>query len=127
MPSRGSAAPTCATSLSQKIDGLSINLLYEKGLLVHGATRGDGFRGENVTPNLEDDQGDRHADEIAKEKAPPLPCARGEVYLPLSGFNELNARLTKEGKKPTPNPRNAAAGSPGQKDPSITASRPLSI
>ena len=76
----------------------------------------------------EDDQGDRHADGLgAKEKAPPLLEARGEVHLPLSGFNELNARLTKEGKKPTPNPRNAAAGSLRQKDPSITASRPLSI
>ncbi len=111
-----------------KIDGLSINLLYEKGLLVHGATRGDGFRGENVTPNLKTIRAIAMRMRLgAKEKAPPLLEARGEVYLPLSGFNELNARLTKEGKKPTPNPRNAAAGSLRQKDPSITASRPLSI
>ena len=111
-----------------KIDGLSINLLYENGLLVHGATRGDGFRGENVTPNLKTIRAIAMRMRLgAKEKAPPLLEARGEVYLPLSGFNELNARLTKEGKKPTPNPRNAAAGSLRQKDPSITASRPLSI
>jgi DNA ligase (NAD+) len=111
-----------------KIDGLSINLLYEKGLFVHGATRGDGFRGENVTPNLKTIRAIAMRVRLgAKEKAPPLLEARGEVYLPLSGFNELNARLTKEGKKPTPNPRNAAAGSLRQKDPSITAARPLSI
>jgi DNA ligase (NAD+) len=111
-----------------KIDGLSINLLYEKGVFVHGATRGDGFRGENVTPNLKTIRAIAMRVRLgAKEKPPPLLEARGEVYLPLSGFNELNARLTKEGKKPTPNPRNAAAGSLRQKDPSITASRPLSI
>jgi DNA ligase (NAD+) len=111
-----------------KIDGLSINLLYEKGVFVHGATRGDGFRGENVTPNLKTIRAIAMRVRLgANEKPPPLLEARGEVYLPLSGFNELNARLTKEGKKPTPNPRNAAAGSLRQKDPSITASRPLSI
>jgi DNA ligase (NAD+) len=111
-----------------KIDGLSINLLYEKGVLVHGATRGDGARGENVTVNLKTIKAIAMRMRLGpKEKAPPLLEARGEVYLPLSGFNELNRRLTKEGKKPTPNPRNAAAGSLRQKDPAVTASRPLSI
>jgi DNA ligase (NAD+) len=111
-----------------KIDGLSINLLYENGAFVRGATRGDGFRGENVTPNLKTIRAIAMRMRLApKEKPPPLLEARGEVYLPLSGFNELNQRLVKEGKKPTPNPRNAAAGSLRQKDPAITASRPLSI
>ena len=111
-----------------KIDGLSINLVYEDGVFVHGATRGDGFRGENVTPNLRTIKAIGMRMQLApKEKPPALLEARGEVYLPLSGFNELNERLVAEGKKPTPNPRNAAAGSLRQKDPSITAARPLSI
>jgi DNA ligase (NAD+) len=111
-----------------KIDGLSINLLYENGVFVHGATRGDGFRGENVTPNLKTIKAIGMRVRLgAKEKPPALLEARGEVYLPLSGFNDLNRRLVEEGKKPTPNPRNAAAGSLRQKDPSITAARPLSI
>jgi DNA ligase (NAD+) len=111
-----------------KIDGLSINLLYERGLFLRGATRGDGFRGENVTPNLKTIKAISMRMQLADgEEPPPLIEARGEVYLPLSGFNELNRRLVEEGKKPTPNPRNAAAGSLRQKDPSITAQRPLSI
>jgi DNA ligase (NAD+) len=111
-----------------KIDGLSINLIYEDGVFVRGATRGDGFRGEEVTPNLKTIRAISMRMQLADgETPPPLLEARGEVYLPLSGFNELNERLIEEGKKPTPNPRNAAAGSLRQKDPSITASRPLSI
>jgi DNA ligase (NAD+) len=111
-----------------KIDGLSINLLYEDGKFIRGATRGDGFRGEDVTPNLKTIKAISTRMQLADgEPAPPLLEARGEVYLPLSGFNELNKRLVEEGKKPTPNPRNAAAGSLRQKDPSVTAARPLSI
>jgi DNA ligase (NAD+) len=111
-----------------KIDGLSINLVYEDGVFVRGETRGDGFRGENVTPNLKTIKAISMRMQLADgEQPPPLLEARGEVYLPLSGFNELNKRLLEEGKKPTPNPRNAAAGSLRQKDPSITAQRPLSI
>ena len=111
-----------------KIDGLSINLLYENGAFVRGATRGDGFRGEDVTTNLKTIKAISLRMQLAEgEEPPPLIEARGEVYLPLSGFNELNRRLVEEGKKPTPNPRNAAAGSLRQKDPSITATRPLSI
>jgi DNA ligase (NAD+) len=111
-----------------KIDGLSINLIYEDGTFVRGTTRGDGFRGEDVTPNLKTIRAISTRMQLADgEAAPPLLEARGEVYLPLSGFNELNKRLVEEGKKPTPNPRNAAAGSLRQKDPSITAARPLSI
>jgi DNA ligase (NAD+) len=111
-----------------KIDGLSINLLYEDGLFVRGATRGDGFRGEDVTVNLKTIKAISMRMQLADGEAPPPVLeARGEVYLPLSGFNELNRRLVAEGKKPTPNPRNAAAGSLRQKDSSITADRPLSI
>ena len=111
-----------------KIDGLSINLLYENGAFVRGATRGDGFRGEDVTTNLKTIKAISLRMQLAEgEEPPPLIEARGEVYLPLSGFNELNRGLVEEGKKPTPNPRNAAAGSLRQKDPSITATRPLSI
>ncbi|HEX9141103.1 MAG TPA: NAD-dependent DNA ligase LigA [Gaiellaceae bacterium] len=111
-----------------KIDGLSINLIYEDGVFVRGATRGDGRRGEDVTVNLRTIKPISMRMQLAAgETPPPLLEVRGEVYLPLSGFNELNERLVAEGKKPTPNPRNAAAGSLRQKDSSITASRPLSI
>ena len=111
-----------------KIDGLSINLIYENGAFIRGATRGDGHRGEDVTPNLKTIKAIAmrmiHAGE---EEPPPLLEVRGEVYLSLSGFNALNERLVAEGKKPTPNPRNAAAGSLRQKDSTTTAQRPLSI
>ncbi|HLM93108.1 MAG TPA: NAD-dependent DNA ligase LigA [Gaiellaceae bacterium] len=111
-----------------KIDGLSINLLYEDGVFVRGATRGDGFRGEDVTVNLRTIKAISMRMQLEDgEAAPSLLEARGEVYLPLSGFNALNERLIANGKKPTPNPRNAAAGSLRQKDSSITAERPLSI
>jgi DNA ligase (NAD+) len=111
-----------------KIDGLAVSLVYEDGVLVRGATRGDGERGEDVTVNL------RTIDAIplsllleGGEEPPPVIEVRGEVYMPLSGFRKLNERLVAEGKKPTPNPRNAAAGSVRQKNSAVTASMPLSI
>jgi DNA ligase (NAD+) len=111
-----------------KIDGLSIDLIYENGVFVRGATRGDGYRGEDVTVNLRTIKAISMRMQVTDgERLPPLLEVRGEVYLPLSGFNALNERLIAEGKKPTPNPRNAAAGSLRQKDSSITAQRPLSI
>jgi DNA ligase (NAD+) len=111
-----------------KIDGLSINLIYENGVFTRGATRGDGYRGEDVTPNLRTIKAISMRMQLKKGERPPaLLEVRGEVYLPISGFNDLNERLIAEGKKPTPNPRNAAAGSLRQKDSSITAQRPLSI
>jgi DNA ligase (NAD+) len=111
-----------------KIDGLSINLVYENGVFVRGATRGDGRRGEDVTVNLKTIRAISTRTRIADgEKPPALLEVRGEVYMPLSGFRELNERLAAEGKKTTPNPRNAAAGSLRQKNSAITASRPLSI
>jgi DNA ligase (NAD+) len=111
-----------------KIDGLSINLIYENGVFIRGATRGDGRLGEDVTPNLRTIKAISMRMQLAEgETPPPLLEVRGEVYLPLSGFNQLNERLIAEGKKPTPNPRNAAAGSLRLKDSTITAERPLSI
>jgi DNA ligase (NAD+) len=111
-----------------KIDGLSINLIYEKGQFVRGATRGDGRRGEDVTPNLKTIKAIPMRMQLGDgENGPALLEVRGEVYLPLSGFRQLNERLVAEDKKPTPNPRNAAAGSLRQKNPNVTAERPLSI
>jgi DNA ligase (NAD+) len=111
--------------LEPKIDGLAINLTYEDGLFTRGATRGDGEIGEDVTVNL------RTIPSIPLRMlgndVPSLIEVRGEVYMPLSGFRELNDRLIAEDKKPTPNPRNAAAGSLRQKNPAITATRPLSF
>jgi len=109
--------------LEPKIDGLAINLAYENGVFTRGATRGDGETGEDVTTNL------RTIASIPLrmlgDDAPALIEVRGEVYMPLSGFRALNERLVAEEKKPTPNPRNAAAGSLRQKDSSVTARRPL--
>ncbi len=111
-----------------KIDGLSINLIYEDGKLVRGATRGDGLRGEDVTTNLKTIKAISTRMQLSKRETPlPLLEVRGEVYMPLSGFVALNERLAAEGKKTTPNPRNAAAGSLRQKNSQITAERPLNI
>ena len=111
-----------------KIDGLSINLLYENGLFVRGATRGDGRRGEDVTSNLRTIKAISLRMQLPDGEAPPaLLEIRGEVYMPLTGFREFNEQQAAQEKKPAPNPRNAAAGSLRQKDPSITAARPLSI
>jgi DNA ligase (NAD+) len=111
-----------------KIDGLSINLIYEDGLFVRGATRGDGRRGEDVTANLLTIKAISRRLFLPDGEPPPrLLEVRGEVYMPLSGFQAFNERLAGEGKKLAPNPRNAAAGSVRQKNPGITAERPLSI
>jgi len=111
--------------IEPKIDGLAINLTYEDGVFVRGATRGDGVQGEEVTVNL------RTIGSIPLrmrgDDAPPVLEVRGEVYMPLSGFRRLNEQLAADGKKTAPNPRNAAAGSLRQKDSSITASRALSL
>jgi DNA ligase (NAD+) len=109
--------------IEPKIDGLAVNLTYESGVFVRGATRGDGIQGEDVTPNL------RTVKAIPlrmQGDAPALVEVRGEVYLPISGFNELNQRLAGTNQKLAPNPRNAAAGSLRQKNSTITADRPLS-
>ena len=120
----GSDEPV-AYVLEPKIDGLAINLTYDDGVFTRGATRGDGIEGEDVTPNLRTIRAIPLR--MIGKGVPATIEVRGEVYMPLSGFNKLNERLVAEGKKATPNPRNAAAGSLRQKDSSITASRPLSF
>jgi DNA ligase (NAD+) len=110
--------------IEPKIDGLAVNLTYENGVFVRGATRGDGVQGEDVTPNLRTVKAiplRMHGDD-----PPAVVEVRGEVYLPLSGFRELNERLAGTNQKLAPNPRNAAAGSLRQKNSAITADRPLS-
>ncbi|MER6161231.1 NAD-dependent DNA ligase LigA [Streptomyces sp. NPDC001868] len=106
-----------------KVDGLAVNLTYEHGRLTRAATRGDGRTGEDITPNV------RTIAEIPNhltgDEVPDLVEIRGEVYFPMEKFAELNARLLEAGDKPFANPRNAAAGSLRQKDPRVTATRPL--
>jgi DNA ligase (NAD+) len=110
-----------------KIDGSAISLVYEDGRFVRGATRGDGQRGEDVTPNLRTIRSVplRLRDEDGPP--PPLVEARGEVYAPLSTFRRLNERFAAEGKRIAPNPRNFAAGSLRQLKPDITAERGLAV
>jgi DNA ligase (NAD+) len=106
-----------------KVDGLAVNLTYEHGRLTRAATRGTGRTGEDITPNVRTiaDIPDR----LTGEHVPDLVEVRGEVYFPMEDFEGLNARLVAAGDKPFANPRNAAAGSLRQKDPRVTASRPL--
>lgn len=106
-----------------KIDGLAVNLTYEHGLLTRAATRGDGRTGEDITPNVRTITDIPHR--LKGDRIPPLVEIRGEVFFPMEGFEELNARLVEADDKPFANPRNAAAGSLRQKDPKVTASRPL--
>ncbi|MDQ4103993.1 MAG: NAD-dependent DNA ligase LigA [Actinomycetota bacterium] len=109
-----------------KIDGLAVNLLYEDGRLTRGLTRGDGRTGEDVTLNLRTvrdiPERLRHS---AEYPVPELLEVRGEVFFRLSDFAELNAALVEAGKPAFANPRNSAAGSLRQKDPRVTATRPL--
>jgi DNA ligase (NAD+) len=123
-----------ALTSEPKVDGLAITLVYENGRFAQGATRGDGQRGENVTENL------RTIGSIPRSLKGSFPArfeVRGEVYMPKSGFEAMNDAIgntnlerEKEGRKPLPlysNPRNAAAGSVRQKDPAVTAGRPLAM
>ncbi|WP_291796890.1 NAD-dependent DNA ligase LigA [Brevibacterium sp.] len=106
-----------------KIDGLAVNLLYRDGELVRAATRGDGTTGEDITPNVRTlADVPQHLD---AEHPPAQVEIRGEVFFPVERFAELNAALVEAGHKPFANPRNAAAGSLRQKNPQITAQRPL--
>ena len=110
-------------SVEPKIDGLSVSLIYRDGKFVKGATRGDGFVGEDVTENL------KTIKTIPLELSEPIPylCVRGEVYMPKEVFNQLNRLREEEGIALFANPRNAAAGSLRQLDPKIAASRRLAI
>jgi DNA ligase, NAD-dependent len=107
-----------------KIDGLAVALIYIDGLFVTGATRGDGYHGENITQNLKTV---RSIPLSVSGETPPRFEVRGEVYLPKAGFKKLNEERAKEGLPLFANPRNAAAGSVRQLDSSITARRPLDI
>ncbi|MGW8502474.1 NAD-dependent DNA ligase LigA [Streptomyces sp. CLCI03] len=106
-----------------KVDGLAVNLTYENGRLTRAATRGDGRTGEDITPNVRTIA--EIPDRLQGDRIPALVEIRGEVYFPMEKFQELNARLVEAEGKPFANPRNAAAGSLRQKDPKVTASRPL--
>src|ERR687890_1549252 len=108
-----------------KVDGLAIDLVYEQGRLVRAATRGDGRTGEDVTLNVRTLRG--VPVELTGDDVPRLVEVRGEVYFPSEGFAQLNAGLVESGKAPFANPRNAAAGSLRQKDPRVTATRPLRL
>ncbi len=108
-----------------KIDGVACALTYERGVLVQAATRGDGRVGEDITANV------RTVKSIPRKltfaEAPAMIEVRGEIYFPVTAFDELNRRLTQAGQRAFANPRNAAAGSLRQKDPKVTASRPLRL
>jgi DNA ligase (NAD+) len=108
-----------------KIDGLAVALVYERGRLVRAATRGDGVTGEDVTANV------RTMDDVPQQltgsDVPDRLEVRGEIYFPVAAFADLNASMVEQGRAPFANPRNAAAGSLRQKDPRVTASRPLRL
>lgn len=112
-----------------KLDGLSIVLTYENGVFVQGATRGDGYIGEDVTPNLRTlpSLPLRIPTSSDGPPAPPRLVVRGEVFFKIKSFLDLNQRRIEEGEAPFVNPRNAAAGALRQLDPSITARRPLQL
>ncbi|SFR43435.1 DNA ligase (NAD+) [Marinobacter daqiaonensis] len=108
-----------------KLDGLAVSLHYEKGVLTHAATRGDGYTGEDITANIRTIKSIPLR--LRGEGYPEVVEVRGEVYMPLEGFESLNSRLSDRGEKTFVNPRNAAAGSLRQKDARVTARRPLEM
>src|SRR3712207_2876370 len=108
-----------------KVDGVAVDLVYERGRLVRAATRGDGVTGEDVPANVR--TMDDVPQQLAGDDVPPLLEVRGEIYFPITGFADVNAGMVEQGKAPFANPRNAAAGSLRQKDPRVTATRPLSL
>lgn len=108
-----------------KVDGLAINLLYESGQLTRALTRGNGTTGEDVTLNVKTIKGLPHT--LTGKKIPSLIEVRGEVFFPVAAFNQLNEELEEAGKQLFANPRNSAAGSLRQKDPRVTALRPLDV
>ena len=116
---------TLAFSCEPKVDGVAMSLTYEKGRLVQGATRGDGVAGEDVTANI------RTVGDVPKELAkaggpyPDILEVRGEIYMPVKEFEAMNKRQAELGERLFVNPRNSAAGALRQKDPKVTAKRPL--
>jgi DNA ligase (NAD+) len=114
-------SPTFVAEL--KIDGVACALTYEDGVLTQAATRGDGRVGEDITANVRTLKAIPRR--LGADEPPAVIEVRGEVYLPVKAFEELNVELTEADKRPFANPRNAAAGSLRQKDPNVTRSRPL--
>ena len=110
-----------------KLDGLGVELVYENGTFIHGSTRGDGFTGEDITHNLKTIRGMPLSLRTNDLPAPPLLEIRGEVFIRKNDFKDLNEKQELNEKSAFANPRNAAAGSLRQLDPTITAERPLSI
>ncbi|MCF6505912.1 NAD-dependent DNA ligase LigA [Blastococcus sp. MG754426] len=108
-----------------KVDGVAVDLVYEQGRLVRAATRGDGVTGEDVTANVRTMRD--VPQQLAGEDVPELLEVRGEVYFPVAAFADVNAAMVEQGRPPFANPRNAAAGSLRQKDPKVTATRPLRL
>ena len=117
------AATEITYACEPKYDGLSIELIYRDGELVTGCTRGDGFIGEDVTPNIRTLKRIPH--KLTGKSIPPLVEIRGEIYMPIDAFQNLNKGLEAEGKPIFANPRNSAAGSLRQKDPRVTRTRQL--
>jgi len=114
--------------IEPKIDGSAVSLVYERGAYVRGETRGDGLRGEDVTGNLRTLEAVPLRMRVPDGEEPPEVLeVRGEVYFPLEGFGRFNETQIAAGRKPAPNPRNAAAGSLRQLNPAVTAERPLTI
>ena len=118
-------SPTPEYLCELKVDGLAINLLYENGQLTRALTRGNGVTGEDVTLNVKTIKGLPHT--LTGKTIPSLIEVRGEVFLPVAAFNQLNEELEEAGKPLFANPRNCAAGSLRQKDPRVTASRALDV
>jgi DNA ligase (NAD+) len=120
---RGLAGAATTFVCELKIDGVACALTYEDGVLTQAATRGDGRVGEDITANVRTLKVIPRR--LAVDDPPSVIEVRGEVYLPVKAFEEVNVELTEAGKRPFANPRNAAAGSLRQKDPNVTRSRPL--
>ncbi|MFV2195955.1 NAD-dependent DNA ligase LigA [Nocardiopsis sp. LOL_012] len=119
--------PVDAYLCELKIDGLAVDLVYERGRLVRAATRGDGRVGEDITLNVRTIEAVPERLDESEHPAPVLLEVRGEVFIPVQGFTELNKRMADAGEHVFANPRNAAAGSLRQKDPRVAAARPLSM
>lgn len=121
----GGGSAAVEYSCEPKLDGLAVSLLYENGVLVRGATRGDGTTGEDISANVRTVR--NIPLKLSGEGWPAVLEVRGEIYMPKAGFEAMNERAREQGSKTFANPRNAAAGSLRQLDPRITASRPLEL